>query len=377
MFRAKRLLMALLAMVVVTACSSDRSEPGVIATVNGRPIYLNQLEYKYDIMYLDSTDDLNPTVNQLRQDYGTILSDLIIQELIMQELDGRGLEVTDEELNKAEDSVRKDYPEGAFEEILVEEYIDISFWRKEFKARISIEKFLQQVLRPAIKIDYIEADAYYRSHLSDFYLPPRLKFLIITGPSRELVIKATQLFSKGEDVADIAAKLKEVEVRQLRMREDRLPASWLNALANLEPGEASSVLTEESKFHRLVLVERSPAKVLDPTQAYPLLEQVLLDQKMREAFNSWLTRKLETASINVSKHLLEKPEEEHDEQEPQPALAGEEVMDEILEADSRVPADALTEGEEQDYPDQRVPDQIPADEDDDLESIPVPAKSGS
>lgn len=377
MLRATRLLMALLASVIVTACSSDHSEPGVIATVNGRPIYLNQLEYKYDIMYLDSTDDLNPTVNQLRKDYGTILSDLIIQELIVQELSSRGLEVTDEELNKAEDAVRKDYPEGAFEEILVEEYIDISFWRKEFKARISIEKFLQQVLRPSIKIDYTEADAYYRSHLSDFYLPTRLKFLIITGPSRELVLKATQLFSQGVATADIAAKLKEVEVRQLRMREDRLPASWLNALASLEPGEASSVLTEESKFHRLVLVERSPAKVLDPTQAYPLVEQVLLDQKMRDAFNAWLTHKIETASINVSKHLLEQAADEEGEQDEQPALAGEEIMDEPLEADVEAPAEAAIEGEEQEYPDQLLPGQIPTDEDDDLESIPVPAKSGS
>jgi parvulin-like peptidyl-prolyl isomerase len=374
MLRATRLLMALLASVIVTACSSDQNEPGVIATVNGRPIHLNQLEYKYDIMYLDSTDDLNPTVNQLRQDYGTILSDLIIQELIIQELADRGLEVTDEELNKAEDSVRKDYPEGAFEEILVEEYIDISFWRKEFKARISIEKFLQQVLRPSIKIDYTEADSYYRSHLSDFYLPSRLKFLIITGPSRELVLKATQLFSQGEAAADIAAKLKEVELRQLRMREDRLPASWLNALTNLETGEASSVLTEESKFHRLILVERSPAKVLDPTQAYPLVEQVLLDQKMREAFNTWLAHKIEVATITISKHLLEQVEDEQDEQPPQD---GGELMGEPLEADAEMPAEAPIMGEEQEYPDQMVPDQIPADEDDDLESIPVPAKSGS
>ncbi|MFO7597753.1 MAG: hypothetical protein R6W92_15600 [Desulfocurvibacter africanus] len=158
------------------------------------------------------------------------------------------------------------------------------------------------------------------------------------------------------------------------MREDRLPASWLNALANLEPGEASSVLTEESKFHRLILVERSPAKVLDPTQAYPLVEQVLLDQKMRDAFNAWLARKLEVATITISKHLLEQVEDEQDDQPPQDEG---EFMGETLEADAEMPAEAPLEGEEQEYPDQMVPDQIPADEDDDLESIPVPAKNGS
>lgn len=373
MSRALPLFMALW-LLTLFSCSTDRDEPGVIAEVNGKPIHLSQLEYKYDIMYLDSTDDLNPTVSQLRRDYGSILGDLIIQELIMQELAGRGLDVTDAELNKAEEAVRKDYPEGAFEEILVEEYIDIGFWRRELKARISIEKFFQQVLRPSIKIGYAEAEAYYKSHLSDFYLPTRLTFLLISGPSRDLVFKATQLHAKGVEAAEITSKLNEIEVRQLRMREDRLPAAWLNALASLEAGEASSVLTEESKFHRLVLVERSPAKVLDPTQAYPLVEQILLGQKMRDAFDAWLANKLEAADISVSAHLLRPGEEEPD--EPNIALAEEEeLMEEPSDMDTDLPPEILQEeGEEQDYPEQLPPGQMPMYEDDELESIPVPPK---
>lgn len=374
--RATHFVMAAMALFLMASCSADRNEPGVIAKVNGQPIYLNQLEYKYDIMYLDSMDDLNPTVSHLRKDYGNILGDLIIQELIIQDLAGRGLEVTDEELNKAEESVRKDYPEGAFEEILVEEYIDISFWRKELKARLSIEKFFQQVLRPAIKIDYTEAEAYYKSHLTDFYLPTRLKFILVSGPSRDLVLKATQLHGKGEGMAEITSKLKEVEVRQLRMREDRLPATWLNALSSLEQGEASSMFTEDSRFYRIVLVERSPAKVLDPTQAYPLVEQILLDQKMRNAFDAWLSRKLQTVEISVSTHLLQRMEDEQGEQDG--ALAEEGIMDEGVEPGVEVPPEAMIEeGEEQDYPEQLSPGQIPADEDDELESIPVPSPKSS
>jgi len=364
-----------LVFLLLWACSSERSEPGVIAKVNGQPIYLNQLEYKYDIMYLDSTEDLNPTVGQLRGDYGKILGDLIIQELIIQELASRGLQVTEEELYKAEESVRRDYPDGAFEEILVEEYIDISFWRKELKARLSIEKFFQQVLRPSIKIDYMEAEDYYKSHLTEFYLPTRLRFLLVSSPSRDLVLKATQLHRRGEDVAEITSKLKEVEIRQLRMREDRLPAAWLNALSTLEPKEASSVLTEESRFHRLILVERSPARVLDPTQAYPLVEQILLGRKMRNAFDTWLSRKLQTASISVSTHLLRQPEEDQDDLD---MLTEEDSLSDQQEANMELPPDALLdEGDEQEYPETMLPDQQLLDENDDLEeSIPVPSGRG-
>ncbi|MDY7000333.1 MAG: peptidylprolyl isomerase [Thermodesulfobacteriota bacterium] len=313
----KLLLCLALAATMVFACTSNNEEPGVIARVNGRPIHLHQLESKYDFMHLNWAGDMNPTVKKLKTDYGRILGDLIVQELVAQALEERGLSVEENELAQAEENVRSDYPKGAFEQVLVEEYIDLKFWREELRARLTLEKFFQEVLRPRVKLNYQEAEAYYREHISDFYLPTRVRFFLIRGPSRDLVKSAANLYREERDVEALSRKFNQVTVQELKMREDALTVSWRNALKGLSPGEAGAILTDNLGFQILILLERYPAEVLDPSRAYPLVEKVLLEQKLRREFDAWLEKELQRAAIFVSPHLrFEDMEIKDEDQEP-------------------------------------------------------------
>jgi parvulin-like peptidyl-prolyl isomerase len=301
------LLAALL--VLAAGCGPEGEEEGVVARVNGRPIHLEQLEARYDLLHMGWSSGMTPTVPSLKEEYGGILSDLIVQELVEQELEQRGLRVTDGELESAEQEVRADYPEGAFEEVLVEEYVDLEVWRRQLRARLARKKFLQEVLRPTIALDYQEAESYYREHISDFYLPPRIAFVLINGPSRETVEKAAALYLEKQDKDAVTGNFNLVTVQELKMREDRLPADWSSALARLEEGQASAVIADQSSFESLVLEERIPAKVLDPSRAYPLVEKVLLERKLHDAFSNWLEREMANAEILVTTHLLpDKPD---------------------------------------------------------------------
>ncbi|XXJ19562.1 SurA N-terminal domain-containing protein [Desulfovibrio caledoniensis] len=290
---------------LLAGCTGDTDDIGIVARVNGSPIYLSQLEFQHDQFQEDSVGAYVPSVAKLRKEYGEILSDLIVQELVVQELARRDLSVTDEELHKAENTVRADYPEGAFEQVLVEEYIDLKSWRRQLRYYLAQKKFYQQVLRPQIKIDYKEAEKYYRDHISDFYLPESMRILVVRGPSRELVVKAVEKYLKDHDQMNLATAFGEVETREVVVREGRLSAPWRNALTGLKPGQASDVLTDRFGFEALVLLERSEAKVLPPAQAYPLVEEALLEKKMQDAFEKWLSADLAKVDIKVSEHLLE------------------------------------------------------------------------
>lgn len=301
---SRMVLMAAVALsLAAAACSSNTEEEGIVARVNGRPITLHQLELKYDFMHISGGGDLNPTVAKLREDYGQLLGDLVVQSLVEQELEHRGMAVTDEEMAAAEAEVRADYPEGTFEQVLVEEYIDINYWREELRARLSMEKFFSDVLRPQIRLDYQEAEAYYREHLSDFYLPARVRFYLVRGPSRELVQSALKLYREEGDIKAVEGKFDRVTVRELKMREDRLTVDWAGALKGLEPGEAGPILSDDTSYMALVFQEKSSARVLDPSRAYPVVEKVLLEEKLREAFQDWLSREMGQAQIVVSPHL--------------------------------------------------------------------------
>ncbi|BDQ32570.1 peptidylprolyl isomerase [Pseudodesulfovibrio portus] len=327
-----RTTMILLLLAVLCGCSGDADDIGIVARVNGSPIYLTQLEFQHDQIQADSVGAYVPSVEKLSSEYGDILADLIVQELVSQELKQRDLAVTDEELRKAEDAVRSDYPEGAFEKVLVEEYIDLKSWRMQLRYHLAQKKFYQLVLRPQIKIDYKEAEKYYRDHISDFYLPESLRILVVRGPSRELVEKAVEKYRQDRDQMNLTTAFGEVETREVVVREGRMSAAWKNAVSGLEAGQSSPVLADKFGFEALVLLDRSEAKVLEPAQAYPLVEEALLESKLHRAFEQWLSDKLATAKISVSEHLLtqtleDKPLEEVGEPEEIPQETPEEAGD--------------------------------------------------
>ena len=300
-----RITVIFLLLAALGGCSGDSNDMGIVARVNDSPIYLTQLEFQHDQFQADTVGAYVPSVDKLRSEYGDILADLIVQELVVQELKRRDMAVTDEELKAAEEAVRADYPEGAFEQVLVEEYIDLKSWRRQLRYHLAQKKFYQLVLRPQIKIDYKEAEKYYRDHISDYYLPESLRILVVRGPSRELVEKAVEKYLQDRDQMNLTTAFGEVETREVMVREGRMSAAWRNAVSGLEPGQSSSVLADKFGFEALVLLERSDAKVLEPAQAYPLVEEALLENKLHDAFDRWLAETLVTAKIFVSEHLLE------------------------------------------------------------------------
>ncbi len=331
MFRIITLL-AVLAMLI--GCSNPADDMGIVARVNGSPIYLSQLEFQHDQFQADTVGSYVPSVEKLKSEYGEILTDLIVQELVVQELVNQDIGITDHELLKAEEAVREDYPEGAFDQMLVEEYIDLKAWRRQLKNYLAMKKFFQQELRPQIKIDYKEAEQYYRDHISDFYLPESMRILVVRGPSREIVAKAVEKFIAEREQVDLTTAFGEVETREVMVREGRLSATWKNALTGLAPGQSSGVLTDRFGFEALVLLERSPAKVLEPAQAYPLVEKALLESKLQDTFEAWLATAVAKANITVSSHLLPADPASPDSVEP----SSEPAIPEGLESPSGDPA---------------------------------------
>lgn len=323
-------LLVVLAVTVLGACDPKQDDTGVVARVNGRPISLHQLQLKHDFDHLGLAAD-NPTVNRLKGEYGAALTDLLVRELVFQALETRGLTVTDDEVAVAEVDIRKDYPEESFEEVLVEEYIDINYWRDELRARLSVEKFFDEVLRPGISIDYREAEEYYREHIQDFYMPKRVRLFRITGPSREVLENAIDFYKKGGELNVVGEKFDQVVVRDITMREDRMTKNWRDAVKGLAPGESSGVMASLEGFEALLFAENIPARVLAASLAYPAIERELVDRKLMEAFNVWLEKRMAEANIVVTPLLEVDLEHEAPAQElpeaPIPAEEGAPVQD--------------------------------------------------
>ncbi len=290
----------------LSACDNAVDDTGIVARVNGRPITLAQLEFQHDLLHMDGLGGGIPSVDSLRAEYGSVLAKLMVLELVEQELESKELSVTDEEVFAREQAVRADYPKEVFEQVLVEEYIDLALWRRQLRYSLAQEKFFQNVLRPQVSIDYLEADRYYKQHIKDFCFPESFKFLILRAAHEKELVQAVDLYKKDNDLSALNSEIPSVVTKELSLGIGQLSEKWHEILSSLSPGEASSVQKMHNGFEQLILLERIPRKLLDPTQAYPLVEGILVQQKLTEAFDKWLDAQLKTAHFEVSTYLLDK-----------------------------------------------------------------------
>jgi len=309
--RTLRLVIVMLAILAsVAACTrKSKDEPGVVARVNGRPIQLELLEFQYDLMHFEGLSGSMPTVGSLREAYGEILGSLVAQELVAQELEKRGQDVTDKELKAAEAQVRADYPDDAFEQMLADEFIDLKMWRKQLRYACGVEKFQRLVLRPSIHLDYREAEAYYREHINEFRLPERVRLLVVRAAQRDQVEKVLTLYRQQKNIQALAQAVPGAQAREVTVPKNMLTPAWADAIHGAGSGQGA-ILSGRAGFEGLLLLERLPAQTLDVEQAYPQVEAALLDLKLQQAFAAWLQKAVDGSVILVSERLMHKMDNE-------------------------------------------------------------------
>lgn len=320
-FRARTALLLLALLALLAGCGKAEEDVGVVARVNGRAIALEMLEFQYDLQHFDAFSGSLPTVGALRESYGKILGGLIALELVSQELEKRGQEVSDEELAEAEALVRADYPDDTFEKMLAEEFIDLPMWRKHLRYSCGAEKFQRLVLRPQIHLDYREVEAYYREHLEEFRLPERVRLVVVHGTGRDAVTKALDHYTQHKSIKAVTEAFPGIQAREVTMPRALLSTTWADALQNLQPGKSSQVSAGRDVYEGLLLLERLPAETLDIAKAYTQVEAALVDARLQQAFEAWLSKTVGSSSILVSQRLLHKEDDEDLPPEAPPAAA--------------------------------------------------------
>ncbi len=278
----------------------------MVARVNGNPILLKDIEAGYDSYFFEWSEPLPPSVKYMKSDYGQVLLDLIIVELIQSELSSRNLEVTQEDILKVENEIRKDYPDDEFDRMLIEEYIDLEYWREKIRHKLLWEKFVKRVLMPEIDIQLGDIQEYYYSNIEQFYIPERLVYLYLGSDRKELLKKAVE----GLDNFISADKLKEensdVMVFSFEMRMDQLPENFVDELERLEPGQTGEIHESEGNtYYALYVIEQKEEQMLKPHEVYYIIEQIIIDKKLSESFNEWIAGALESSNISINRLLLD------------------------------------------------------------------------
>ncbi len=290
------------ALVLLTGCEKPVN-PGEIAFVNGTPITLKQLQAAHDAVVLGG-DSPNRSISALRAEYGTLLTELIVQELVLQDLKRLHLSITEEELAAEEALIRADFPGEDFERMILEESVDLSIWRDSLLRHLSIKKFWSRVLRQSITLTSQEVEAYYLKHQAQFQVPEVVHFIQISGLVKEQISVACEQFRQLPDAAVVQARFPNLTIREIHMQADRLAPEQISGLEGLKPLQYSPTLELNGEFFAMVLLGVEKARPMTRTETYALIEGILLEEKTQVEFGKWLEAKLAKSDIKVSTHLI-------------------------------------------------------------------------
>ncbi len=264
--------------------------PGVVATVNGTTILLEDVEALHDTTGNILVFQEKPEVQSLQEQYSNSLYTLIVYTLMLQELEKLGYHVTEKEIMQAEEEVKQDYLGEDFEKSLQEEYLDLNTWRKLMKQRLVYQKFQKHVLRPQIVLSYEDIEAYYNEHYNEFFIPEKVEIIWFQDTN-------SQNISCQDTLISGAKQPKEGELMLVDI--NRLPEKMRADLMKINPGECTPCRKEGEVFQCALLKNRYLKHQASIVEAYPRIELILLEDKLEKAYSDWLEKMLSNAKICV------------------------------------------------------------------------------
>jgi hypothetical protein len=107
-------------------------------------------------------------INENPDEYNEMVMDLIetlSEEIVLLSAAAdKGVTVTDQEVQSAEDEFKKDYPEDSFDQILLKNAISYSFWKKRFRNNMIMDKLIDQELKKKVEITSRDIVEFYEKH---------------------------------------------------------------------------------------------------------------------------------------------------------------------------------------------------------------------
>ena len=169
MKRLQRYIMSIIAigcgMGLIWGCSDTDANRGnkVLIQVEDVIVTVADFTQAFEILNADSdlADDDKELVAEARL---ALLNQMTEEALLMVRARELDISVTDEELEAAVASIKADYPEGEFEQVLLEYAVPYRFWRKRLKLRLLINKVIARELGEKVSITPDDIAAHYHSH---------------------------------------------------------------------------------------------------------------------------------------------------------------------------------------------------------------------
>ncbi len=174
LFSAIKLIGLLLIFFQLSGCEQKASDYGneVLLRVGDRVVTVLDFKEAFEISKTAYAHNIRQQAEELREAQIRLLNQLIIEMVLLERAQELEISVSDDELQKAVSEIKSDYPEGEFEQTLIESAVSYDSWRGQLKTRLTIEKVIDAELKNRITISAEDIAQHYKKNYQDQGIEP-------------------------------------------------------------------------------------------------------------------------------------------------------------------------------------------------------------
>ena len=157
------------AVILVWGCSDAETNRGNAVLIQVEDVIVTVSDFTQAFELLNAGNHLVDTDNkgELAEARLAFLNQMTEEILLTVRAGELDIKVTDEELEAAAAAIKADFPEGEFEQVLLEYAVPYRFWLKRLRVRLLMDKVIARELGSQIAISPEDIAAYYQAHYAN------------------------------------------------------------------------------------------------------------------------------------------------------------------------------------------------------------------
>lgn len=164
------LLIVSLAMIIISGgCADSESdvENEYLIRIGDRIVTVIDFNEAFEIVKTAYPHHLRNDREDLKKAQVRLLKQMAIEMIVLEKASALGIEVSDAELEQSIAEIKSDYPEGVFEETLLEFAVSYESWKDRLRTRLIMEKVIDKQLKDQIVITPEDVARYYEDNFKD------------------------------------------------------------------------------------------------------------------------------------------------------------------------------------------------------------------
>ncbi len=157
-------------LLLVAGCHKGPQQ-GVVATVNGHPIFQTDVDKVYATQLANNAKQQSPSPDQADSLKLNILHTLIVEAIVEQRAAKQNLTATDAEVDAKLAEMKAPYTEDQFQAKLKASNLTLDELRRDVRRNLTQDKLINKEINSRITVTDADVTSYYESHKSGFNLP--------------------------------------------------------------------------------------------------------------------------------------------------------------------------------------------------------------